>query len=142
MAKATRKDIERAFGVLQRKFQVLVKKIELWYVSDIANVVNTAIMLHNMMVAYRIDNDEMECESFYAFSAAHDTEVVNDEQQCEGNNNEQEQLDVNRRLAEMDLHRRLYDVPNADRTALTTQQRKSTGRTAISVCPAAVGVLV
>ena len=122
---ATRKDIERAFGVLQRKFQVLVKKIELWYVSDISDVVNTAIILHNMMVGYRIDNDETECESFYAFSAAHDTEVVDDEEHREGNNNEQEQLDVNRRLAEMDLHRRLYDnVPNAERNDLTTQQRK------------------
>ncbi|KAI2503188.1 Ribosomal protein-like protein [Fragilaria crotonensis] len=61
---ATRKDIERAFGVLQRKFQVLVRKIELWYVGDIGALVNTAIILHNMMVAQRIDNDETECESF------------------------------------------------------------------------------
>lgn len=50
-----RKDIERAFGVLQRKFQVLVRKIELWYVGDIDAVVNTTIMLHNMMVAQRPD---------------------------------------------------------------------------------------
>ena len=47
---ATPKDTERAFGVLQRKFQVLVRKIELWYVGDIGALVNTAIILHNMMV--------------------------------------------------------------------------------------------
>jgi hypothetical protein len=56
---------------LQRKFQILVRKIELWYVSDIGAVVNTTIMLHNMMVAQRINNDEYEeCESFYAFGSS------------------------------------------------------------------------
>jgi hypothetical protein len=60
---------KQAFGVLQRKFQILVKKMELWYVGDIANVVNTTTMLHNMMVSQRINNDEIECESFFAFPA-------------------------------------------------------------------------
>ncbi len=57
---ATRKGIERTFGVLQRKFHVLVRKIEMWYVGDIACVVNTCISLHNMMLSHRIDNDEVE----------------------------------------------------------------------------------
>ena len=57
--------IERAFGVLQRKFHVLVKKIEFWYIGDIASVVNTCIILHNMMVANRIDSGEVESEAFY-----------------------------------------------------------------------------
>ena len=74
-------------------------------------------MLHSMMVAHRIDNDESECESFYAFSAH--TEADN-EREC---HNEQEQLDVNRRLVELDLHRRLYDVPNAERNVPTPQQK-------------------
>ena len=63
---ATRKDIEQAIGVVQCKFQILVKKMELlWYVGDNANVVNTTIMLHNTMVAQRIDNKKTKCESFY-----------------------------------------------------------------------------
>ena len=101
---ATRKDIERAFGVLQRKFQILVRKIELWYVSDIGAVVNTTIMLHNMMVAQRIDNDEYECESFYAFGSSE----VEERQRDDCVINEQEQHYVDRRMAEIDLHRRMY----------------------------------
>ena len=60
---ASRKDIERAFGVSQPKFHVLVRKIEMWYLGDIACVVNTCIVLHNMMVSHRIDNDEVELEA-------------------------------------------------------------------------------
>ena len=48
---SARKDIERAFGVLQRKFHVLVGKIDQWYVSDIASIVKCCLRLHNMMVA-------------------------------------------------------------------------------------------
>ena len=117
---ATRKDIERAFGVLQRKFQVLVKKIELWYVGDIADVVNTTIMLHNMMVAHRIDNDEYECESFYAFSGSWEADD-DEERVC---TNEQEQQYVNRRMAEMDLHRHFHDMHNNANNALTNRQKE------------------
>ncbi len=96
-----------------------MKKIELWYVGNIADVVNTTIMLHNMMVAERIDNDECECESFYAFSdnleAEEQTRLCNDV--------EQEQHDVNCRMAEMDLHRHFYEMHNADRHVLTSQQK-------------------
>ena len=46
---ASRKDIERAFDVLQRKFRILVQKIELWHLGNIASVVNTCITLHNML---------------------------------------------------------------------------------------------
>ncbi len=113
----TRKDIERAFGVLQRKFQALVRKIELWYVGDIGAVVNTTIMLNNLMVAQWIDNDEYECESFYAFG---NLEAEEQQRDC---NNEQEQRDVDRRMAEIDLHRRLYDTTDAGRHTLTDQQK-------------------
>jgi hypothetical protein len=44
---ATRKDIERAFGVVQRKFQILIRKFEQWYVNDISDIVLACIMLHN-----------------------------------------------------------------------------------------------
>jgi hypothetical protein len=38
---SAQKDVEQAFGVMQRKFQVLVQKIEHWYVGDIANIITT-----------------------------------------------------------------------------------------------------
>jgi hypothetical protein len=51
---SVRKDVNRAFGVLQRTFHVLVKKMELWYVGDIASIVNSCICIQNMMVANRM----------------------------------------------------------------------------------------
>jgi hypothetical protein len=62
---ASRTDIERAFGVLQRKFQILVKKFEYWYVHDIQNIIETCIILHNMMVQNRIEKDEEEDDCWY-----------------------------------------------------------------------------
>jgi Plant transposon protein len=61
----SRKDIERAFGVLQRKFAVLTKPLEYWHLDDINKIVNTTIILHNMMVAHRIDSDEIDSLDFY-----------------------------------------------------------------------------
>ena len=49
---SARKDIERAFGVLQRKFHFLLNSIELWYVSDLHEIVLSCLILHNMMVEY------------------------------------------------------------------------------------------
>ena len=105
---------------MQRKFQILVRKIELWYVSDIGAVVNTTIMLHNMMVAQRINNDEYEeCESFYAFGSSE----VEERQRDDCVINEQEQHYVDRRMAEIDLHRRMYATTDADSQLLTDQQK-------------------
>ena len=115
---ASRKDIERAFGVLQRKFHILVKKIELWYVGDIACVVNTCIMLHNMMVSHRIDNDEVETEAVYVY----DGRLENDERNiAPAAGLEAEQQHVDRRTAEMELHWQLYEINRGD-SHLTYQQ--------------------
>jgi hypothetical protein len=61
----TRKDIERAFGVLQSKFRWLVQRIELWKFDDIVSVVNCCILLHNWMVTIRLQRDEVECNDWY-----------------------------------------------------------------------------
>jgi Plant transposon protein len=45
-----RKSVERAFGILQRKFMILVHPMELFFESDIRYVVEACIILHNMMV--------------------------------------------------------------------------------------------
>jgi hypothetical protein len=62
---AARKDIERAFGVLQKKFHYLVHPVRQFFVHDIFYVVKACIALHNMMVEVRIGNDENEDPSFY-----------------------------------------------------------------------------
>ena len=62
---SSRKSVERAFGVLHRKFHIIVKANEQWYVDDIANIVISTIVLHNMMVCHRIASDENEDISFY-----------------------------------------------------------------------------
>jgi len=96
---ASRKDIERAFGVLQRKFQILVRDVEQWYVDEIKNIVETCIILHNMMVAERVERSEDERADWYEYMQ---------------NEEETEALDpaweyVERQDAEMALHRRLQD---------------------------------
>jgi len=62
---SSRKDIERAFGVLQRKFHYLVKPVEQWYVEDIGDMVTTCLILHNAMVAHRVQTNTKENVDFY-----------------------------------------------------------------------------
>lgn len=52
---ALRKDIERAFGVLTCRFQILKYPCRFWYVEDMCNVVKACIVLHNMIVEERRD---------------------------------------------------------------------------------------
>ena len=62
-----RKDIERAFGILVRKFNILERPLRNWYVSDIKNILSVCIILHNMTVEVRHDqfvhNDLREYDS-------------------------------------------------------------------------------
>ena len=51
---SARKDIERAFGVLQSKFQWICRPIHLFHTNDIANRVATCMILHNMCVSDRV----------------------------------------------------------------------------------------
>lgn len=55
---AVRKDVERAFGVLVQRFQIVAKPINLWYRDDIAAVVKCCVILHNMTVEARRDSYE------------------------------------------------------------------------------------
>jgi hypothetical protein len=74
---ACRKSVERAFGVLQRKFQILTRPMELWYQDDIRNIVDTTIILHNMMVEVRLSRDQVEASDWYEMEAE-GTETNND----------------------------------------------------------------
>jgi hypothetical protein len=62
---SSRKDIERTFGVLQRKFHILVKHMELWYREEIEQIVMACIILHNWMVRVRLSNDESDHIDWY-----------------------------------------------------------------------------
>ena len=62
---STRKAVERSFGVLQRKFMILCRRMEQWYREDICDIVYACITLHNMMVLERIERDEIESENWY-----------------------------------------------------------------------------
>jgi len=61
----SRKMIERAFGILQQKFQALCGPVELFYVDDIADIVGACLILHNMMVEQRIERNELEHLAIY-----------------------------------------------------------------------------
>lgn len=93
-----RKDVERAFGVLQQKFQILKKDVEQWYLGDIKRIVETSIILHNMMVEYRVDRGQRECMNFY--------EVMDDPLVSSAAVDMDEEY-VERRNAEMELHMNL-----------------------------------
>ena len=54
---AVRKDIERAFGNLQGRFQALATPIVLMDLNVIANLCSSSLILHNMCVSDRIMGD-------------------------------------------------------------------------------------
>ena len=45
-----RKDVERAFGVMQARFAVVKNPSNLWDKDKIANIMRACIILHNMIV--------------------------------------------------------------------------------------------
>ena len=44
------KDIERAFGVLQARFKIIREPARMWDISDLAIIMRSCIILHNMIV--------------------------------------------------------------------------------------------
>ncbi|XP_057451272.1 uncharacterized protein LOC130743157, partial [Lotus japonicus] len=45
-----RKDIERAFGVLQARFKIICEPARLWDIDDLSIIMRSCIILHNMIV--------------------------------------------------------------------------------------------
>jgi Plant transposon protein len=72
---SSRKDMERTFGILQRKFHYLVRPFEQWELEEIKDIMLTCILMHNWMVTVRVERDELESPDFYALV---DEEADND----------------------------------------------------------------
>jgi len=70
-----RKDSERAFGVLVRKFQCLATPNEYWFIEDVKNQMYGCVLMHNMMVEVRIQRDEREEANMYALDASQEETV-------------------------------------------------------------------
>lgn len=73
-----RKDIERCFGVLVKKFGILERPIRNWYLEDIQNILKTCVILHNMTVVERREafqfNDIQEGEEEEGWGGADEME--------------------------------------------------------------------
>jgi hypothetical protein len=70
-----RKDIERAFGVLQSKFQVMERPFHGHSLQKIGKIVKTVLILHNMCVSDRVMDGDVSAK--YDPFASLETEVVN-----------------------------------------------------------------
>ena len=81
-----RKDIERAFGILVKKFEILDKGFRVFDLQEIKNILSVCIILHNMTV-------EVRRSDF----------VHNDLRDCSGNSNEEEDVDEDEELPNISL---------------------------------------
>ena len=76
---SSRKDIERAFGVLQCKFQAIHRPINLMELKAIAAMVATCLILHNMCVSDRIMEGDVRARYNPANSLEEEEEeIIND----------------------------------------------------------------
>ena len=62
---AARKDAERAFGVLKGKWHILDTPSKFWYTRTMKYVMECCVILHNMMIEHRIENEETVDASVY-----------------------------------------------------------------------------
>jgi Plant transposon protein len=66
---AKRKDIERAFGILQARFHILSSPCRLWNRDAMDTVIRTCVILHNLIIDYSrehdIDGDYINDEANY-----------------------------------------------------------------------------
>lgn len=60
---STRKDIECAFGVLVQRFHVLQHPLRGWFQKDLRDIVQTCVILHNMVVEARYGSIDFDSNS-------------------------------------------------------------------------------
>lgn len=57
LQESVRKDVERCFGVLQSRFEILRRENRRWDVNEVARISETCVILHNMLVKMVEDGD-------------------------------------------------------------------------------------
>ncbi|CAH9129773.1 unnamed protein product, partial [Cuscuta epithymum] len=66
LQESTRKDVERAFGVLQSRWHIVKGPARLWSARDLGKIMKTWIILHNMIIENErtqgIDPEEWQAE--------------------------------------------------------------------------------
>lgn len=60
-----RKDVERAFGVLQARFAIIRESGRMWQKKTLAEIMYTCIILHNMIVEDERDSYEVRYDLYY-----------------------------------------------------------------------------
>ena len=60
--KSARKDVERMFGCIQARFQIMKSRIFEWNDTEIIKFGHVCVILHNILVAFRIEG-ELEDET-------------------------------------------------------------------------------
>ena len=50
MQESLRKDVDRAFGVLQSRYQIIDKRCKLWNQDNMKDIITACVILHNMIV--------------------------------------------------------------------------------------------
>jgi hypothetical protein len=80
---AARKDIERAFGVLQSRFQVLARPFLGHSLKKISNIVSACLIMHNMCVSDRVMDGDV-----YAWYNPANSFAMDEEESIENENSE------------------------------------------------------
>jgi hypothetical protein len=53
-----RKDVERAFGILKARWQIIKRPVRMWDKVDLGFIMKACIILHNMIVEYERPQDD------------------------------------------------------------------------------------
>ena len=69
MQESRRKDVERAFGVLQARWHIVARPARFWTVPRMKQVMRACVVLHNMMVEDRLSTED---------NSEHDEELLSE----------------------------------------------------------------
>ncbi|XP_076938343.1 uncharacterized protein LOC143606460 [Bidens hawaiensis] len=73
---SARKDIERAFGVLKKRWAMLANPIRFWTREKITEVVITCIILHNMILE---DEGQAICQNYQGDIPRQESTITNEQ---------------------------------------------------------------
>ncbi|XP_076895893.1 uncharacterized protein LOC143548678 [Bidens hawaiensis] len=73
---SARKDIERAFGVLKKKWAILANPIKFWIREKITEVVYTCVILHNMILE---DEGHAICQNYQGDIPRQESTITNEQ---------------------------------------------------------------